>query len=142
MGVIYFFLIDHGKHLVKPPIACKSQSQRHGKEGHCPKVSIAASAVAEPPIYCKLQWKRHSLKGEPPPQGNRGKNYSKASYTLQITMAETRKGNRGKRYSSYTLQLAMTETRQGEPPPEGVNRGKRCSRASYRLANHNGRGTV
>ena len=36
----------------------------------------------------------------------------------------------------YRLQIAIARTRQGELPPQGLNRGKRYSRASYRLQNH------
>ena len=60
----------------------------------------------------------------------------------QITMAGTHTReptpegvNRGKRHSraSYRLQITMAGTRTKEPAPGGVNRGKRYSRASYRL---------
>ena len=43
--------------------------------------------------------------------------------------------NRGKRYSRalYRVQITMAGTHTREPPPEGVNRGKSNSKALYRV---------
>ena len=110
----------------EPPIDCKSQWQRHAKESHRSKASIVASATAEPPIGCKSQWQRHATAQPPidcksqwqthanrPKACNPAKRYSRASYRLQITMAEQPQGaNRGKHYRQRRATAPRRQSRQ------------------------------
>ena len=81
----------------EPPVDCKSQQHRHAKQGRAPKATTAAKATAEPPPEGrapKVTTAARATAGGAGPD-NCGKSNSRASYRLQITLAQTRKEGPG-----------------------------------------------